>query len=1802
MARLGRKLFAGMMSVGLSVAAAVSGLALSAGKDGAHAQGVTPTFSAVFSPDTIGPGGTTTLSFTITNTNGTPVTALDFTNNLPAGVTLADPAGAATTCTGGTLTAPNGGSTISYTGGAVGASQSCTVSARVTAAVAASYVNTSGNLTSSAGNSGSATDTLNVVDTRPGFSKAFGTSTTTLGSIVPLTFTIDNSANASNALLLAFTDNLPSGMTVAGPGGASPNTCGGIATATAGSSSISLSNGTVNAGNICTLTVNVVAGAVGELNNVSGELTSSNGGPTVSSGVAVDTLTVTGPASGGVSIVQQFQSATVAPGATIDVQYTLQNTDNSFAATNVSFTADLDAALSGMVATGLPASNVCGAGSTLSGTSTLSLSGGSLASRANCVFTVTFQVPGGASDGPVTVTTSQTSATINGSTVNGSPASSGFTVDSAIPTFTKFFTDDPVAGGDTVTVEYTITNSSSTQSLTGLSFNDPVGLELGVQSGATLPANGSCGAGSFFFAQVANGYYRVEMSGGNLAPSASCTFQIQLPIPAGQTAGNYVSTTSALSGTSGGNAVTAPGARDTLAVTAPDLDIALTKTFTNDPVVPGSTATLEFTLANNTEGATLMSASFSDDLDAMLSGAVASGLPANGFCGAGSTASGSGQVTFSNLTLDPNDSCTFTIGVDVPSGAGAGSYPNTTSDVSGDVGGGVMTQSGSAATDTLVVAAVTGVTATKSFTDDPVAPGGTVTLEFTLTNPNAGDAASGIFFTDNLAATLSGLSSTSGTVDDICGPGSQISGTTSLIFVGGSLAANDSCTFSITASVPSGATPGDYRNTTSNIQSNVGASSGLTTDPAVDILTVRSPIGGLVATKSFTDDPVQAGDTVTLEFTLDNTGGVDAIDSIDFTDDLDAMLSGATATGLPMGNVCGTGSTVSGVSTITVSGANLAAGASCTFSVTVQVPGGAAPNTYNNTTSPVSATSGTFSGTVPAATDTLQVAPSTVTLTKIFTNDPVAPGETVTLEFLIQNPTGGSTLNDIRFSDDLDATLTGLVATNVPQSNVCGSGSTLSGTSLLALTGGTLGPGASCTFSVTLQVPANAAPGSYVNTTSNVTEVAAIISPPATDTLVISNPAENLQFTKSFTNDPVAPGNLATLQFNITNPDTTSTVTAINFTDDLDAMLSGSTGTNPPSNGFCGAGSTMSVGSTVTVSGASLAPGASCSFTVSVQTPNNAAPGSYTNTTSAISGTVNTVAATAGTASDDLVIVAAPVLTVTPATGLTSTGPQGGPFSPASQVYTLQNTGTIALSYTATGDQAFFDVTPTSGTLAAGASTTVTVAYTAAANALAPGNYTGTATFTNLTDVLGTPQTRAVNLTVEALGSVTIVQQVQGPDGTFTFTSTTAALNRTLTTVNGTASTGAISLAGGTYQVQQSGPDGYGLAAASCNDTDSTVDLNTRTATIMVAPNEAIVCTFESVNSRQKTVEVINRFLHRRADLILSSEPDSGRRIDRLRGNGSSATQPFNFGLTAPGAVSAYFDTSVAQIRASYAAEDRRKAALAATNGVFARSPGYEEPQSAWDFWVSAQVTKFDSDGGADGDGMFAIVHAGADYKLSTEVLIGALVQIDYLDQKWQTLTASASGTGWMAGPYATVKITDNLFFDTRAAWGTSQNSVSPFNTYKDTFTTTRWLARAGLIGDWRAGNWMFRPSANVAYIEEKQDAYTDSLNVLIPGQTVGVGRFDFGPSVSYRYVLEDGTVIEPSATLTGIWNFITDTSGATATTAGAATEFRARAEVGVRVRGTNGVSVEAQGAYDGIGADNYDAISGRAVLRVPFN
>ncbi|MBL4674544.1 MAG: thrombospondin type 3 repeat-containing protein, partial [Arenicella sp.] len=124
---------------------------------------VAPGFSKSFSPMLIASTDVSQLVLTIDNIgSGFAATNLQVIDNFPADLVIANPANAAVDCVGGTLTAIAGSTSVSYVGGSLPALPSCRISVDVRSSVGRAFLNITADLTSSLGNSGSASALLNV--------------------------------------------------------------------------------------------------------------------------------------------------------------------------------------------------------------------------------------------------------------------------------------------------------------------------------------------------------------------------------------------------------------------------------------------------------------------------------------------------------------------------------------------------------------------------------------------------------------------------------------------------------------------------------------------------------------------------------------------------------------------------------------------------------------------------------------------------------------------------------------------------------------------------------------------------------------------------------------------------------------------------------------------------------------------------------------------------------------------------------------------------------------------------------------------------------------------------------------------------------------------------------------------------------------------------------------------------------------------------------------------------------------------------------------------------------------------------------------------------------------------------------------------------------------------------------------------------------------------------------------------------------------------------------------------------------
>ena len=178
---------------------------------------VPPTLNKAFNSANILAGGASTLTITLSNTDGNAASmSSPLTDTLPTGVVISNQS--STTC-GGTLTAVAGTSVVTLTGGSIPADGSCTVTVGVTAPAAGTFINSmpAGALqTSNGGNAAPAVATLTVTAPAtaapPTVNKAFSPAIILAGGVSTLTITLNNPDAVVADLTASLTDPLPSGV------------------------------------------------------------------------------------------------------------------------------------------------------------------------------------------------------------------------------------------------------------------------------------------------------------------------------------------------------------------------------------------------------------------------------------------------------------------------------------------------------------------------------------------------------------------------------------------------------------------------------------------------------------------------------------------------------------------------------------------------------------------------------------------------------------------------------------------------------------------------------------------------------------------------------------------------------------------------------------------------------------------------------------------------------------------------------------------------------------------------------------------------------------------------------------------------------------------------------------------------------------------------------------------------------------------------------------------------------------------------------------------------------------------------------------------------------------------------------------------------------------------------------------------------------------------------------------------------------------------------------------------------------
>ncbi len=704
-----------------------------------------------------------------------------------------------------------------------------------------------------------------------------------------------------------------------------------------------------------------------------------------------------------------------------------------------------------------------------------------------------------------------------------------------------------------------------------------------------------------------------------------------------------------------------PPPKTAYAVTVP---AEINKSFDPIAIVSGGTSTLRVTVYNLNQNP-LTDASWTDDLLSIQPGlSIASSTIVN-TCGGTVTDGGGGA-------LGPGDTSVMLTGGTVPGESGGlpgqcsvevtvtsttpGNLINTipTGALSSytidpeDTGippTPVFISNTTPASATLNVIEVDEPSLFKSFAPNTIFAGGTSTLTITIQNSDPNNPLTETTLTDTLPtsgngdiqladpvnASLSGCGA--GTLSD-GGGGSLDPGDTSIRLNDGTIAPSSNC--DITVDVTS-AVQGAYINTIpagpggpGSIQTREGVTN---TDSASAPLNVQA----FTLNKAFGTSPIAAGDTSPVTITIQNHASFDytgaALDDV-----LPAGLEYVIGTEL---TTCNGGATVSIVTTtntndtLRLTGGTLLANSTCTITAFARALISTAEGTYTNTI--LAGALNTDQGATNHSSTSDSVDVESLSITKLFSPDTFAAGQTTTLTITISNPSPyaftGANLSDtlpIAPNNNLEF---------VPGSagTTCGGAVNLTGgppPRTVELTGGTI-PGGSiaapstCTISATVTTdPGNPAASDYTNTILHgtlTTTQGGTNASPASDTVNVST----ISVAKSFSPLTVSYPDASLLSITISNPATGGPLTGITLTDNLPAGIEVAPhavelppGPSPAPSTTCsggsitdgGGGSLESGDTSIRLTGGTLPAGpSSCTIDVYVRPTQSTSSGTYTN-------------------------------------------------------------------------------------------------------------------------------------------------------------------------------------------------------------------------------------------------------------------------------------------------------------------------------------------------------------------------------------------------------------------------------------------------------------------------------------------------------------------------------------------------------------------------------------------------------------
>lgn len=249
--------------------------------------------------------------------------------------------------------------------------------------------------------------------------------------------------------------------------------------------------------------------------------------------------------------------------------------------------------------------------------------------------------------------------------------------------------------------------------------------------------------------------------------------------------------------------------------------------------------------------------------------------------------------------------------------------------------------------------------------------------------------------------------------------------------------------------------------------------------------------------------------------------------------------------------------------------------------------------------------------------------------------------------------------------------------------------------------------------------------------------------------------------------------------------------------------------------------------------------------------------------------------------------------------------------------------------------------------------------------------------------------------------------------------------------------------------------------------------------------------------------------------------------------------------------------------------------------------------------WGGGVYTRFDSSfNGLITEGDAYVAQGGFDVRVGDDLRLGLMAAAETIDGVIGAIDADASG--FLVGPYAVLGVGQFAHVEALALGGMTYNDYDAGGGLRAEFAAARILLSAGLSAEWTHNDISIRPSARLIYYAEQHEAYADTNLNAFAGETTSVGQLRLGQELGYAMTLGDGAYAAPFVGVEGVWAFHQSAVSANGRLTGA-DELSASVSFGVDAL-FGETSLRLNGRFDGLGADDFDAATAEAQVRVPLN